>query len=104
VNKSSQGKGVIVVSDQLGDLLESVPVRKEWLVEQKFQFYRRKNEFGHVYFITNRSNDQREEGVLLSSDASAVGVFSSNDGSKRFSALGEKIKRTNSSISSASAI
>jgi len=82
VNKSSQGKGVIVVSDQLGDLLESVPVRKEWLVEQKFQFYRRKNEFGHVYFITNRSNDQREEGVLLSSDASAVAVFSPMTGAK----------------------
>jgi hypothetical protein len=75
VQKATIGKGAFYVSENIEELLGSVGVRRETLVENNVQFVRRKNNEGEIYFINNRSNKVIDDWILLKDKANSVALF-----------------------------
>ncbi|MGZ5134340.1 MAG: glycosyl hydrolase [Flavitalea sp.] len=76
------GKGEIIISDDLDDLLHAAGIRREALTEKGLQFVRRKNSDGYTYFLNNRGDRSLNEWFPVNIKASTIALFDAMHGIK----------------------
>lgn len=69
------GKGKFMLSDNIDLLLKKAGIRNESLYKTGLQFTRRKNVDGKTYFISNRSNKEVNDWIVLNTSALSVAIF-----------------------------
>lgn len=74
VKTASLGKGKFILCEDAAALLEAAGTRRESLPENRL-LIRRKNEDGHTYFVSNRSNKAVDEWIDLSVTAVTAALF-----------------------------
>lgn len=65
VQVATFGKGKVYMANEASDLLQTAGVRNETLTKTGMQFIRRTYESGHVYFISNPTNESKNEYIKL---------------------------------------
>jgi hypothetical protein len=75
VQEARLEQGRFLMGDDLHKLLEYADIRRESMVEQGLQFYRRKNVSGNHYFVANRSDGDIDGWITLAVDGSSAAIF-----------------------------
>lgn len=69
------GEGRFIRGDELEDLLQYAKIPREPMADEKLQFVRRSNDTGHIYFITNWSDEKIDGWIPLSREANSAYIF-----------------------------
>lgn len=75
IKKADVGKGSILLGDDLEQLLSTVKIQREKMIDQGLQTIRRKYLDGNSYFITNWSKNKINGWVPLSADFTDAAIF-----------------------------
>lgn len=75
IQETKLGKGKILISNDLEQVLTYTKVRRESFVEQNLQFNRRKSEKATQYFIVNRNDAVYEGWLPLAVEAKSAAIF-----------------------------
>jgi hypothetical protein len=75
LKKAAIGKGVFIVSDDLGSLLGEARVSNESLAEKGLSSLHRENADGFTWFINNRTEKPIHEWIELKEKAASVALF-----------------------------
>jgi hypothetical protein len=75
VRRASVGRGVMLVGDDLGALLEAAGARREAAVDQGLQLVRRRETTGMTYFIVNRGSKSVDGWVPLATSAVSAAIY-----------------------------
>lgn len=76
------GAGKLLQGDSLENLLRNAGIRRESVIDQGLQFYRRRDSEGTVYFINNPSDKYFEGNITLETPSKSAGIFNPMTGEK----------------------
>lgn len=69
------GEGRFIRGDELEDLLQYAKIPREPMADEELQFVRRSSDTGHIYFITNWSDEKIDGWIPLSREANSAYIF-----------------------------
>ncbi len=75
IDETTIGDGRFIRGDELEDVLQYANVIREPMADQELQFIRRSNDTGHIYFITNWSDQKIDGWIPLSLIANSAYIF-----------------------------
>jgi len=82
VKVAVSGAGKLLQGDSLENLLRNAGIRRESVIDQGLQFYRRRDSEGTVYFINNPSDKYFEGNITLETPSKSAGIFNPMTGEK----------------------
>ncbi|WP_234569818.1 glycosyl hydrolase [Rhodohalobacter sp. 614A] len=75
IDEAAIGEGRLICGDGLKDLLQYADIPREPMVDEELQFVRRSNDTGHIYFITNWSDQKIDGWIPLSKNTNSAYIF-----------------------------